>query len=104
MIFHISELGRMGSLSSAVRFFAWGWIVGGAQMVAHGHMIGDAIHDSVGVATASTMQPASVTLPAGNGSLLSSSFMPFEPKVRISWDTNYFYVESDGFPDRVIMP
>ncbi|NBS14701.1 MAG: hypothetical protein EBT57_07855, partial [Verrucomicrobia bacterium] len=59
MIFHISELGRMGCFSSAVRFFAWGWILGWAQLTAHGHMIGDTVHDSLGVATASTIQPAS---------------------------------------------
>lgn len=71
---------------------------------AQAHMIGDPAHDVSSVTTASTVQPLSITAPAGNGTLLSASFSPFKPKVRFSWDTNYFYVESDGFPDRTIMP
>ncbi|NDD81886.1 MAG: hypothetical protein EBZ53_04880, partial [Verrucomicrobia bacterium] len=104
MIFSISDLGRTDLFRSSLRFLVAFWVPCLGGWVAHGHMIGDPSHDGVGMTTASVIQPASVTAPAGNASLLSSSFSPFEPKVRISWDTNYFYVESDGFPDRVIMP
>lgn len=35
---------------------------------------------------------------------IAESFAPFKPKVRYTWDENYFYEESDGFPDRTRMP
>lgn len=104
MIFSISDLRRMDFFRSFLRFLAALWVPCFGGWVAHGHMIGDPSHDGAGMTTASVIQPASVTAPAGNGSLLTASFSPFKPKVCISWDTNYFYVESDGFPDRVIMP
>ncbi|NDD57007.1 MAG: hypothetical protein EBZ44_04720, partial [Verrucomicrobia bacterium] len=91
MIFSISDLGRTDLFRSSLRFLVAFWVPCLGGWVAHGHMIGDPSHDGVGMTTASVIQPASVTAPAGNASLLSSSFSPFEPKVRISWDTNYFY-------------
>ncbi len=35
----------------------------------------------------------------GNAALLAASFAPFKPKVRYSWDENFFYEESDNMPD-----
>lgn len=48
-------------------------------------------------------QGSSLTAP-GNGELMSASFLPFKPKVRFYNDTSYFYVESDGIPDRTRQP
>lgn len=42
--------------------------------------------------------------PNGNGSLMSNSFAPFRPRVRFYWDSTNFYVESDGYPNRALMP
>lgn len=42
--------------------------------------------------------------PAGNGALMAASFARFKPKVRFYWDERWFYVESDGLPDRQLMP
>ncbi len=36
--------------------------------------------------------------------LMAASFAPFKPKVRFYWDDTFFYEESDGFPDRTLMP
>jgi len=36
--------------------------------------------------------------------LMAASFSVFKPKVRYYWDDTYFYEESDGLPDRTIMP
>lgn len=49
-------------------------------------------------------QKASAVLPAGYGSLLTNSFAPFKPQVRFCWDNAFFYVESEGFPSRSLMP
>ena len=54
--------------------------------------------------TSDKISPKFYTAPVGNGTLLASSFSPFKPKVRYYWDSTYFYEESDGFPDRVLMP
>lgn len=35
---------------------------------------------------------------------IAASFAPFKPKVRTTWDASYFYEESDGLPDRTLMP
>jgi len=40
----------------------------------------------------------------GNGELMSASFLPFKPKLRFYNDGSYFYVESDGIPDRTRQP
>jgi arylsulfatase A-like enzyme len=48
-------------------------------------------------------QGSTLTAP-GNGELMSASFLPFKPKLRFYNDTNYFYVESDGIPDRTRQP
>lgn len=41
---------------------------------------------------------------SGRAALMATSFAPFKPKVRFYWDEAYFYEESDGFPDRSLMP
>ncbi len=48
-------------------------------------------------------QGSTLTAP-GNGELMSASFLPFKPKLRFYNDANYFYVESDGIPDRTRQP
>jgi arylsulfatase A-like enzyme len=48
-------------------------------------------------------QGSTLTAP-GNGELMSASFSPFKPKLRFYNDANYFYVESDGIPDRTRQP
>ena len=47
---------------------------------------------------------SSESLLADNSALMASSFSPFKPKVRYYWDSTYFYQESDGMPDRTLMP
>ena len=66
-------------------------------------------HDLAAVDTAAPAwftEPSAATFvaPAGNGTLMASSFAPFKPKVRYFWDGTYFYEESDGIPDRTRMP
>lgn len=34
---------------------------------------------------------------------IDSAFLPFKHKVRTSWDENYFYVESNGLPEHLMM-
>ena len=72
------------------------------------HTIGDPAHDGTMAFAAksskTTITPNFYTPPAGNGTLMVSSFTPFKPKVRFYWDSTYFYEESDGFPDRTLMP
>jgi Protein of unknown function (DUF1566)/YHYH protein/Abnormal spindle-like microcephaly-assoc'd, ASPM-SPD-2-Hydin len=41
---------------------------------------------------------------ADNAALMAASFAPFKPKVRYYSDSTYFYEESDGMPDRTLMP
>ena len=41
---------------------------------------------------------------ADNSALMAASFAPFKPKVRYYSDSTYFYEESDGMPDRTLMP
>ena len=48
-------------------------------------------------------QGSTLTAP-GNGELMSASFLPFKPKLRFYNDANYFYIESDGIPDRTRQP
>ena len=47
---------------------------------------------------------ASFISPAGNGTLMTASFSPFKPRVRLYNDGTYFYVEGDNVPDPAIMP
>ncbi len=53
---------------------------------------------------ASLLTMSTFTAPSGNGLLMAASFAPFKPKVRYYWDSNYFYEESDGIPDRTRQP
>lgn len=48
-------------------------------------------------------QGSTLTAP-GNGELMSASFLPFKPKLRFYNDASYFYIESDGIPDRTRQP
>lgn len=34
---------------------------------------------------------------------IAEIFRPFAPKVKVHWDDKFFYVESDGFPDHIMM-
>jgi Protein of unknown function (DUF1566)/Abnormal spindle-like microcephaly-assoc'd, ASPM-SPD-2-Hydin/YHYH protein len=47
---------------------------------------------------------SAVPVSADNSALMASSFAPFKPKVRYYSDSTYFYEESDGMPDRTLMP
>lgn len=67
------------------------------------HMLSSLGASGSQIGAAGTMQPTSMTLPAGNGLLLSNCFAPFRPQVRFCWDNTYFYVESDGYPNRALM-
>jgi hypothetical protein len=42
--------------------------------------------------------------PVGNGRLMSASFSPFKPRIRVYNDGTYFYVEGDNVPDPALMP
>lgn len=44
------------------------------------------------------------SIPCGNGELLAASFAAFQPKVRVYWDDEFFYEESEGLPDTSLMP
>jgi hypothetical protein len=51
--------------------------------------------------------PAMAAATAGTSArtaLMAATFAPFKPKVRFYWDDAFFYEESDGFPDRTLMP
>lgn len=54
--------------------------------------------------TAARSRRLTATPPRGNGALMAASFAHFKPKVRFYWDDAWFYVESDGMPDRDLMP
>ena len=79
-----------------------------SPFVASAHLIGDPAHDGTASFAAksskTTITPNFYTAPAGNGTLMVSSFTPFKPKVRFYWDSTYFYAESDGIPDRTRQP
>jgi Protein of unknown function (DUF1566)/Abnormal spindle-like microcephaly-assoc'd, ASPM-SPD-2-Hydin/YHYH protein/Putative Ig domain len=47
---------------------------------------------------------AAVTTASTRAALMAASFSVFKPKVRYYWDDTYFYEESDGIPDRTMMP
>ena len=47
---------------------------------------------------------SAVPMLADNSALMAASFAPFKPKVRYYSDSTYFYEESDGMPDRTLMP
>ncbi len=76
--------------------------------VVSAHIIGNPAHDGTTVSPSKSSSQSPVrnfyTPPAGNGTLMTSSFTPFKPKVRFYWDSTYFYEESDGMPDRALMP
>ena len=58
-----------------------------------------------GVGSAPTEQiRAAAAAPTGNAALMAASFGPFKPKVRFYWDSTGFYEESDGLPDRALLP
>ncbi|MEI6235299.1 MAG: C25 family cysteine peptidase [Planctomycetota bacterium] len=58
------------------------------------------------VSSTSSLQVASRSYipPNGNGNLMAASFAPFKPQVRYDWDSATFYLQSDGAPDRTLMP
>ena len=76
--------------------------------VASAHIIGDPAHDGMQFyslrKSTNSPSPKFFTAPAGNGTLMASSFTPFKPKVRFYWDSTFFYEESDGIPDRTLSP
>lgn len=71
------------------------------------HLIGDPAHDGyvlAGKVPSTNVVQNLYTPPAGNGTLMATFFAPFRPNVRFYWDSASFYAESDGFPDRFLMP
>ena len=43
------------------------------------------------------------TIPKTTTSFIDSAFSPYKPSVATSWDNNYFYVASNGFPNHNMM-
>lgn len=68
------------------------------------HLAGGLPAGAVDGGLAPARPSAAAAAPKGNGALMAASFARFRPKVRFYWDDSWFYVESDGMPDRTLMP
>jgi hypothetical protein len=88
-------------------------IVGGGNIV-RAHIIGDPEHDAAARRFAREFSPVHVALwvPAAHAALASRDtaapnaaaiFVPFAPAVRVRWDEQFLFVESDSMPAHRLM-
>ncbi len=76
-----------------------------AAASAHGRAVSSrSLFPGLALFSPATLLTSSASAPVGNGALMAASFAPFKPLVRYYWDNTTFYEESDGFPDRTMMP